>query len=298
MQKITQKHLLELLKAAGVPAVEVVTDEDYDKHVKDKPENEADVDAMLASIDESRGKILRPDIEKEITESIDKKLQGTMWNSLRSALGREFKSAGITLSDLQDKTKVEDMVKVCLEKYNEKFSQDTDGLRKELTTQQEAWQQEKEKLIAEEEKKRSELHGKFIEKDIDSKMLELVAALPRDPKGNDAIRAKSAKAFLREIAHLHYDEATGTLELRSKDDTNIPYMGTDGKKRAIEPKDALKDYAAAMGWGATDMRHVNPSEAMKQGIPDAPAKKIDTSKDPVTASVQDAASWGLPPTGA
>lgn len=294
MQKVTQKHLLELLKAAGVQAVEVVSDDDYSQHVKDKPDNEADIDALLAEVDENRSKVLRPEIEKEIKVDENKKAMAIAFNAARSAVTRQFKPAGLALSDLEGVEKVEDMIKIALDKHNAKFSQDTEGLRTELTNQQQAWQVERENLLKEEETKRNELHSKYIEKDIDAGLMSLVASIPRDPNGNDSIRAKALKSHLREIAHLHYDEANGKMELRSKDDTNIPYMGGDGKKRVVDMKDVATEYATAMGWGVTDMRRVNPAAAMGQQIPNGNAKaKTDDTKDPVTAAAQEAASWGL-----
>lgn len=292
MRKITQSKALELLKAAGVQAVEVVSDDEYAQHLKDNPEDEDVVDTILAEIDDSRGKIIRPTIEKELKDTLDKRAQGSAWNGLRASLGRKFKSVGVTAKELEDCKNPDEMMELCMSKYNEQYSQDTEGLRNELTSQQKQWESEKEALLREEEQKRTELQAKFTERDIDAYLMGRVGEIPRS-KGNDMTRALSGKSYLREIAHIHWNEEAKKVELRDKNDINLPYMGKDGKKRIVEVDDALKEYATDMGWAVSDMRHVNPTEAMAN-VPNGERQIQQPNKQmhPVNAVVQDAANWG------
>lgn len=253
--KLTVAQATALLKAAGAPVVEIVTDE-----AQATPDFKED--AVLAEIDKARLPIIRPQIEGEIKDTIIKTANGQTSGAYKSALYRAFQSAGVTRPELDKYDDLNKMMEDLLSKHNATFSKDTEALREELKT---AAAKHNEALAAKDkewQEKLQESQQKFVERDIDEVLSGVVKQIPRTG-GNEMVQARQLKQYLRDQYHIHYDEAKKTIELRDKENKEMPVYANESKSAFLKAEDAAKTFLSDLGVVATDNRHASAQDAMK-----------------------------------
>lgn len=253
--KLTPAQALALLKKAGAPVVEIVTDE---------AQASADFkeDTVLGEIDKARTPIIRPQIEGEIKEAVTKAANGTMSGTYKSAIARTFKGSGVTRSELDAIDNIDDLLKMVLEKHNSTFSKDSEEMRKTLEEVTTKHAETLKKTTEEWEGKYKAKEQELQDRDIDEVMAGKVKAIPRTG-GNELTQAQQLKAFIREQYSLVYDPAKKALALRMKDNPEMPVYANDEKSRFLEVDDVAKTYFGDMGILAKDTRNQNPNDAMK-----------------------------------
>lgn len=279
MPKLTQEQLNQLLQAAGVEAVEIVNDP--------AQADDFELDTLLATIDQSRSKILRPRIEQELQETVDKKSQGKTNGILLTALIRNY---GANRKELEAMTP-EEMVRFCIEKHNETLSKDGQGLRDEMSKMANDHAQELEKIKESHKQDIVAQKDKYNARNIHSHYLKTISAKARID-GDDDIRAEGFGAYVTKRAHVVYDEEKDAIRLFQIDNPELPLQNE--KRTQDITLDMLEDeYASKQGYRVKDNRHVNPNNIMKQQPPNSPSVPSgDLSKDPVNSMVDEAANWG------
>lgn len=272
--KLTVAQATALLKAAGAPVVEIVTDEA--QATPDFKES-----AVLAEIDKARMPIIRQQIEQSVKDEVSSSVKGATAGMFKSALVRAFKATGISRNELDKYDDEDKMLEDLLGKYNAKFSQDTEQLRgeiKALTEKQSAVIAEKEK---EWQEKVKEAQQKYIERDIDEALSAIVKEIPRTG-GNEMVQARQLKQFLRDQFHIHYDEQKRGIELRDKEKNESLAMN-DTKTDWLKVQDVAKSFLSDLGVVATDNRHASAQDAMKKAASGTPPQTQPAGDGMVTA---------------
>lgn len=256
MAKLTLGQLIEIAQSAGVPHVEVVDEKDADK--------EYTLEANLSLIDASRGAILKPAYKQELESGLAASITGAKTGNLISALIKEF---GIERKELEAITKnpdfkTADLLAKAKELSSAKYSQDTEGLRNELTNATTTHQQALEAIKSDYEGRLSSANQKYIDRDIESTILEVLKDAPLPEKSNRLSLAKQLKAHLNENAHIHYDEVTKAISLRDKANKELPLLTT--AKTEIKILDKAKEFFTDLGVWQTNTTSINPSDVMNR----------------------------------
>lgn len=248
--KLSATQALALIKQLGVDA-ELVAD--------DQATNDLKFDDAIAAVDNSRGRILRPEIESELRDQLTSSLAGKFGGDLRAHL-RRLSNGQLKTSDLKE-LKDEEAIQKFMDVMIGQKDQSLEEIRTQQKNQLQEWESEKVRLLAEKDSEYSKLKTWYIEKDIDS-LLE--AALTEVPRTGGNIKAQSqlAKSYLRSKYKDHYDEEKKELELR--DFTNPEKLALNGNI-AIQLKDVLTEFAKETGILKTDMRNEDPTKHLDGG---------------------------------
>jgi hypothetical protein len=266
MPKLTQKEAIQLLAAAGVQAVEIVEEG-----------SDFNLETSLSAIDAERSKIIRPQIETEITDKVKSDLMGRAAGSLRAIIKRNFQIDAKELEGLND----EEMIKKAVEKHDSKFSKDTEQLREELKAKDTVYAQRETALKAEKDTLESQWKEKYFDREIKDAILKDLENSPL-PKGvNKPEISELLKKMAKDEVHLVINDKTGEIEPRTKDNIEMPVYN-DTKTSTIKLADITQKNLKKLGLWETDMRNQNPAEAMKKSQQSdyiQPNNKAAQSKD-------------------
>lgn len=287
--KLSAKQAQELLKAAGV-AVEIVEDDAADFNA----------DAILQSLDEARTPYIKPQIEQAIKDEVGAAAKGHTSTIYKTALAKAFKGAGIERRALDKIEDLDKMIEYVRDTFSSTFSKDTEALRAELESVGKKHAEQLEAQRAELEGKVKEVEGKFIDRDIEAALLDVVSAIPRTG-GNPSVQMKQLKASLGEAYKLHYNAEKKAVELLDKE-TGVPVFANESKTAFLTPNDAAKTFFADLGVLATDSRGASPTAAMNnaqaQGAPPPARPQQTRMHNPMGGDDPDAAKLaqllGLP----
>jgi hypothetical protein len=255
--KITAARAKELLNLAGVQVAEIVNEGE---------DQGLDNNSLLSDIDKARMQYIKPQILQEVTESSTSAIIGKNMGKFRSALKRAFPELKDVPNSELDGMEYEDALKKAIELRDGKYGQDTAALRTEMeklmqerVSEREAFNSEKSKIIA-------EWKDKYTAKEINEILLNSV--LKDAPLPNGFNRAAGAAMLREELAtkyHLYYDEAAKAVELRAKDNHELPVYLDEKKVSFKKPADAAKEYFEGLGLWQKDMRSVPPNQAAPAG---------------------------------
>jgi len=252
--KLTLAQALELLKAAGAPVAEIVTDE-----AQATPDFKQDV--ALSEIDKARMPIIRPQIEAEVKDGIIGSTTGKVAGTFKSALARAFKATGISRNELDNFKSEDEMLAHLVAKHNETFGKDTEALRNQL---EDVTATHASTLAAKEQEwhgKVTAAEAKFIDRDIQEQLTAIVKEIPRTG-GSEAAQAKQLMSYLRDQYHIHYDQESRKISLRDKTNPEKMVFANAENTRFLEPKEMAQTFLTELGVVAKDTRNQSAQGAM------------------------------------
>ena len=268
--KISIAAALALLAALGAPVADIVADE------KDADQDYSQ-DEALKAVDESRTAIIEPKLTEALTEKISVAVAGKSAGTVRTILAR---LTGIKRAEFEGLNSEEEMIQKALEHYSANSSKSTEELRKQLTDVSAAHTKALEDKEQEWGKKVKDAQDKYIERDIDAALAEEVKKIPRSG-GDPSRQAQLLKTALREKYHLHYDEEKKAVQLRRKDNPDVPALNEAGTL-PIGVSDSAKTFLTDMGLVVKDTRHEDPNETLKERLPNSrESEREKRSDDPV-----------------
>lgn len=248
MAKITPQRALELLRQLGanVEAAEDDSQEDF---------NEQDI---IKAIDDNRTIVIKPRIQDEIHRDI----KGKQGGILRGFL---VKTTGISRKILDEIENDEEAIKNALAFREEKYSTDSKTMREELDRISSLNEAEKARIQQEFEAKLAEANNKYISRDINDHIINLLEKKPL-PEGADKRRiAEIVRQALAAEVDLGYDENERKVLTYTKGTQN-PALNKS-KSNAFDWNEALDDVLSPLGLLRKDMRDENPSQHMqKNGV--------------------------------
>lgn len=251
MKKLTQKQLLDLASALGLAGVELVENE---------TDSEFNLDAALSLVDGSRKPIIESQLRGGIEEAMRKEIEGRVNGSWRSALNR---ATGITHSKIKDIESIDDVLKLAIghkvssvegnqEETTRKFEELVNAHNEAITKANQEW-----------EGKYNSLNEKYIGRDMLSVIEGKMKDAPLPQKLDRKIAAEDFMSHLRNKYHLSYDEAQRAIALMDKGNPAVPALN-ETRTQAVDMMAEMKSFFEPRALWVTDMRHVNPAEAMKQ----------------------------------
>lgn len=243
---LTKSQLQQLLGSIGLAGVQVVdTDE----------ESDFELDTALRSVDDERGKIIRPLVRAEMEGEVASSVAGRIGGTLERVLVRELNvDAKVFTKDMKDPEKIQ----VALAAYKSR-----------LTDEQKTAQQQIDEIITEHNKQleslKTDYEGKLStanEKYTGSKINDYLqgklkeAPLPKD--ADRTVLSADFKQYLANKYHLSYDEVSNALGFYQKDNKEMPALNSN-KTAQIDVMEEAKSFFEPRGLWAKDMRGVNPA---------------------------------------
>lgn len=259
--KLSAAQAIELINQLGAD-VELVDDKHADSTLK--------FDEAISSVDQSRIKILKPNIESEIKESLTSSLAGKFGGDLRANL-RRLSNGQLKTSDLKD-LKDDEAIQKFLDVMIGQKDSSLEEIRNQQRTQLQEWETEKNRIISEKDSEFSKLKSLYTERDIDSYLENALNEIPRIG-GNIKAQTQLAKSFIRSKYKDHYDDSNKLLELR--DLVNPDKLALNGNV-AVSIKDALTEFAKEAGILKTDMRNEDPTKFIAQDVKTGNQNNIST----------------------
>lgn len=244
--KLTQQQLLDLVKAAGVQAVEVVDDE---------AQSEYNIDAILAEIDSQRVHVIKPKIVNEIT----KDLQGRVSGTLKSELARKTGIVRNLLNDLND----EEAITLALQHREDKYSTDSKTMRENLDKMTAAHAAEKEEI---ETKYKAEIQAakdRYIQRDIQDGIVKKLEKTALPDTADRKVVANTLKNILSQNIDFGYDEEKGEIIPYAKGTLN-PALNLAGSN-VFDWNERIEHALAPLGLIRKDMRDSDPEALKKLG---------------------------------
>ena len=251
MAKLTLEQLKKLAVLAGVPVVEIVEKEE---------DSEYNEDELLSEIDKARGEIIKPQIESELKEAAKKSAEGAISGSITSVIAR---MTGIPRSELEKMGSNTERLTKALEFYQGKMSKDTEGLRGEIEEMVKTHSLAIEAANNKVKEVDSQWKGKYTEREINNALTALLKDIPLSENADRARIAKLYKDELIQSYHIHFDEATGKIELRDKTDPEKPVFN-EAKTKQITPLDGIEPFLKPLGLIKTSTAHKNPADEMEK----------------------------------
>lgn len=255
MKKLTQKQLLDLASALGLAGVELVENE---------TDSEFNLDAALSLVDNSRKPIIESGIRGELESSIKGSIEGKAYGAIRAMLAR---NTGLSHSQMkaisEDNDKIEEVIKAAIAHKMSSVQGNQEDTAKKIEEMLTAWNKEKEELLTAEQKKYNELNEKYIGRDMLSVIEGKMKDAPLPQKLDRKIAAEDFMSHLRNKYHLSYDEAQRAIALMDKGNPAVPALN-ETRTQAVDMMAEMKSFFEPRALWVTDMRHVNPAEAMKQ----------------------------------
>jgi hypothetical protein len=245
--KVTLQQLTEFVKAAGVAHVEVVEDES---------QSDYNIDNALTEIDSSRTSIIRPKIEQEIQTNA----QGKVFGIVKGALAR---ITGAGRGEIDKFEKIEEAIDFAVKHKSSLLEGSQSDIDAKFNALAENHQKEKDALKAEYESKISEATNKYVQRDIQNSLATQLGSAPLPDNTDRLIAANDFQKHLAEKYHVTYDEAAKMIKLYDKENNAAPALNSS-KTNPVNIMDEAKEYFTPRGLWRTDMRDVNPKEAMEQ----------------------------------
>jgi hypothetical protein len=243
--KFTAAQALQLIQQLGVDA-ELVADDQATKDLK--------FDDAIAAVDESRGKILRPDIESELRTELTTSLAGKFGGELRTHL-RRLSGNALKSGDLKE-MKDEEALQKFLEVMVGQKDQSLEDIRNQMKVSLEEADAERLKQLKEKEDAFSALQEKYIERDRDTVYEQVLSAIPRTG-GNIKVQAQAFKAYVRNLYKDHYDDSKKDIDLRDLSNPEKPALRGN---IAVLLKDVGTEWAKESGILKGDMRGEDPTK--------------------------------------
>jgi hypothetical protein len=248
MPKLTQAQAISLLKAVGVPDVEIVAEA-----------ADFNLDETTRLIDTARRPIIRTQIEDELRDSISRAATGRIAGTFKSALAREF---GVTRDELDqyDSGKEGDMIKALMAKWqaaNPGKDADTEGLRQQLQAAVAAHAAKLAEQKTTYENQLAEANAKFVGRDINDSLAAQIKAIPRTG-GDENMQAQMLRAHLEGLYHIEYNPQTKKIELRDKANRERVVMNEAGTQ-ILSVDQVAKNFLEGLGVAAKDTSKMVPT---------------------------------------
>lgn len=282
--KATKQQFIELLAAAGVPDVEVVENE---------TDSDFKLDSALQAIDGNRSGILKPKIESELRETVEKEVSGLQGGKLIQWL---TKHTGVARAALNDKSD-EEKVKAAIAHMSGQLDGDKQSIQAKIDELLGKHTQEIDGLKSEYETKLSAANERYMDREITDYIAAELKDFPFKSDVDKAIAIKDLKADLKSRYDLTIDETAKAVNLFSKDKPGMPALNAAGTAK-VSIKDEATAYFKPRGQVATDMRDAARQALNKtneQGgtyTPSGPQQ--GKGKDFTTRVNELAASQGIP----
>lgn len=272
--KLTQSQLIQLVQSAGLKGVEVVEDE---------AQSEFNLDDGLNAIDKSRKSIFEPQLEKDLTENLEKQISGKMLGTIRSMLSRASGLSNRKLEEaMQSSGEIEDMVKTAFKHKESTMESAGEDVQKRVNELIEAHTKEKESLTQEFTQKITEAEQKYIDRDINEYLYSnVINKSPLPSTADKLLLTSDFKKHLRDKYNLSYNEAEKMLDLMDKGNAKMPALNGSVK---VDIMNEAQQYFSARGQWQTDNRNENPAKLMEnaKGTEDYKPVAGKRSADPIT----------------
>lgn len=272
--KLTQSQLIQLVQSAGLKSVEVVEDE---------AQSEFNLDDGLNAIDKSRKSIFEPQLEKDLTENLEKQISGKMLGTIRSMLSRASGLSNRKLEEaMQSSGEIEDMVKTAFKHKESTMESAGEDVQKRVNELIEAHTKEKEALTQEFTQKITEAEQKYIDRDINEYLYSnVINKSPLPSTADKLLLTSDFKKHLRDKYNLSYNEAEKMLDLMDKGNAKMPALNGSVK---VDIMNEAQQYFSARGQWQTDNRNENPAKLMEnaKGTEDYKPVAGKRSADPIT----------------
>lgn len=243
--KFTAAQALAFINKLGVDA-EIVAD--------DQADNDFNEEDAIKMVDESRGKIIKPDLEAALRTDLTTSIAGKHGGELRAHL-RRLSNNVLKTSDLKD-LKDEEALQKFLEVMVGQKDASLEDIRTQMKNALEEAEAEKTRLLSEKDTAYNALKTKYTERDIDSLLEEELNNVPRTG-GNIKVQAQLAKTYLRGKYKDYFDENAKKIELRDLANPDKPALNG---QVAVKLNDVLTEFAKENGILKTDMRDVDPTK--------------------------------------
>lgn len=253
--KVTIEQALELLKVAGVQAVEVV---------EDSTQSTFDKDEALTLIDNSRSQVIKPKIEAELKGDITNTVMGKLHGSLNSVLAQ---NTGASRSEIDRITDISERVKFAIEhkaKQLEGSQVEIDNRFNEVINKH---NQEVEALKGEYEAKVAEANNKYIQRDIQNYLATKLGDAPLPKETDRLIAANDFQKHLADKYHVSYDEAGKMVKLYDKQNPQTMALNDKGTN-PVDIMSEAETYFKPRGLWHTDMRNKNAKEELNKMSPE------------------------------
>jgi hypothetical protein len=253
--KLTQQQLIDLLQAAGLKdAVLVENDTDADFAL----------DTALQTIDAARTPLIRPKIEEEVKRA----MAGLAGGKLESLLAN---LTGISRSAFKNIEHDADKGRLALEHYAKKFSQDTEGLRNEMSELVNTHNATIERLQADHAATLKAANDKYTERDIIEHIADELKSAPL-PKGSNLLMiARDVYGHIKNEAQVVWDDKARKAGFRTLDNPEVPVYLNEAKSQFKGVLDYAAEKYKPMGeaFWQRDMRTTNAEQEMNKYTADA-----------------------------
>lgn len=246
--KLTQAQAIELLKSAGLVDAEVVADE---------AESTYNLDDALGSIDTTRSQILEPKFTAKMQEDSWKNASAKYGSAMRKLLA---KSSGLSRSQLDKIEDDEAAISKAFEHYTQSVSGDANETKKRLDEIIEAHNAEKEQLISQHTEQLTAEKNIRLDRYAQDYIADVLKDAPFPNKADRNILAKDYYNYLKAEYLTQYDEDGKKINLFDKSKPTFPAMNGNVP---VDLKEKAKEFFTPRGQWETDMRNVNPAEAMR-----------------------------------
>jgi hypothetical protein len=226
-------------------------------------ENEHDADdvqtdELLAAINESVSKTLRPSLEEQLKPSLEAAFTGRHLGALRSAAQRVF---NVPKRELEDMT-IEQLLVKCKGAVETRATQTEDQKLLELEATIHGYESQIEQLKTVHETQLREANEKYVQRDIAARCISIIEKLPR--KGGDLNeQADMLRYKMNATYEVRYNEATKQLEFYKE---GKPATGEGNTP--VTDEDFARHWAEKAGILVSDTRHITPADvkAGQQGM--------------------------------
>lgn len=260
MPKITPQQAVELLTSAGIADVELVASDDLsDYTVSATTDEPITKDTLLQAIDTARSAIIAPRIIAEKQNEMHGKIAGKVNGTLRSALSQNFGIPTAELEGLNDK----DAMTKAVTYYKSSISGDASQFQQKLDETIRKHEELVNSIKSESATQLSALQNKLTDKEVMAHLIkdhENAKGLPITAK-RDAL-ARTFRTHLDSQAIVKYNEQSGEVELYERSNPEMPLMNKTNTAK-MKPADFMETYYKDLGLWNTDLRTVNPADAMK-----------------------------------
>ena len=229
--KVTANKAIEALKALGVKDAELVEDDAQVTY---------DEDTLLQSVDEARTPFIKSRVEGDLRKSVETAIAGKQGALLRKTLRDSF---GIDMSEIKDLSDDAAIAKA-VELYGARLSQDTEGLRNEITKLNASHAEALNAATAATEREVAQWKGKYAERHVLDFVTASLKDAPLNPNADRAAVAKMVKSQLEaEGIAFEYDESTSQVKILDKATMtpkfnakgNAPYALMEGAEAVLKP---------------------------------------------------------------
>lgn len=267
--KFTTQQLTEFALEMGVPAVEIVAD------AKDSDYNK---DTATAAVHASRMEILKPQIEQDLTKTLDAQLKGKHSGEMYSILAQ---LSGMKRAELEaivgpdGKQSVKEAAKKAFDAVVAKSGQSAEDTKKQIDELLATHNMAIETLTKTKDGEIATAKQRYTERDIDAYLLDnVVAKASLLPNADKNFYVQQLRQDLQKDFHVSYDEAKKIVELFKKDNPQIPALNEAGTAK-ISIADRFTGLATKSGALVKDMRHIKPDGQQGEKTAPKPAEQYN-----------------------